>query len=332
MSDAPAVPSADGGRPSQAAPNRDFTLRELADAYMASYRGRDASRVHYLGQWCEQLGERVARTIDADQVADTLAHFQRTPARRFLGRDKATGAPRWKILGPLSVASLNRLKSALSALFTWAKDRCRRLLPSTWPNPCRDIPSEKENNARVRFLSADERERLLKIARVSAWPKLHALILMALVTGARRGELMALRWRDIDLDAGTAYVARSKNGERRCLPLTPALVTELGRTSAPHPDAFVFGSRYDAGRPASFGKAWLKAVRDAGIENFRFHDLRHSCASYLAQSGASLLEIADVLGHRQLDVTRRYAHLTVTTKRQLVHRVLGSIGEPNKAA
>lgn len=64
----------------------------------------------------------------------------------------------------------------------------------------------------------------------------------------------------------------------------------------------------------------------AQIENFRFHDLRHSCASYLAQSGASLLEIADVLGHKQLDVTRRYAHLTVDTKRQLVQRVLGQIG------
>jgi integrase len=70
---------------------------------------------------------------------------------------------------------------------------------------------------------------------------------------------------------------------------------------------------------------WDKAVKKAEISNFRFHDLRHTCASYLAQNGATLLQIADVLGHKQLEVTKRYSHLCVDHKQSLVDRVLGGV-------
>ncbi len=68
-----------------------------------------------------------------------------------------------------------------------------------------------------------------------------------------------------------------------------------------------------------------KALEDADIKDFRFHDLRHTCASYLAQSGASLLEIAEILGHKQISVTKRYAHLCIEHKSSLINRVLGDI-------
>ena len=71
--------------------------------------------------------------------------------------------------------------------------------------------------------------------------------------------------------------------------------------------------------------AWKRALEDADIKDFRFHDLRHSCALYLAQSGASLLEIADVLGHKQISVTKRYAHLCIEHKSNLINRVMGGI-------
>ena len=74
-----------------------------------------------------------------------------------------------------------------------------------------------------------------------------------------------------------------------------------------------------------FRKHWDKAVAAAQLENFRFHDLRHTCASYLAQNGGSLLQIADVLGHKQLEVTKRYSHLCVDNKQELVDRVLGGV-------
>ncbi len=303
--------------------NRDWTLRHLADAYMAGYAGRDPGRTHHLIEWCTLIGARRVSELDADRVADTLDQFARTPARRYLGRDKTTGAARWKDLGTRTPATLNRYKCSLSAVFTWAKRK--RLLPRGWANPCREIAAEPENNTHVRFLSSDERDRLLKVCRVSAWPKLTLLVLMALTTGARRGELLGLRYRDLDVDAGTAHLATSKNGKPRVLPLTAVVIAEIRRHGTPHPDALVFAGKYRTTQPASIDTVWKTARRDARIENFRFHDLRHSCASYLAQSGASLLEIADVLGHRSLDVTKRYSHLTVDTKRQLVDRVLGSI-------
>ena len=78
-------------------------------------------------------------------------------------------------------------------------------------------------------------------------------------------------------------------------------------------------------RPFEFRKHWDKAVTAAEIADFRFHDLRHTCASYLAQNGASLLQIAEVLGHKQLEVTKRYSHLCVDHKQDLVDRVLGGV-------
>ena len=323
MEEVSALPVATVARDLSRTPNRDLTLRHLADAYMAGYVGRDPGRTHHLIEWCKLIGERRVSELDADLVADTLDHFARTPARRYLGRDKATGAPRWKVLGDRTPATLNRYKCSLSAVFTWAKRK--RLLPRGWANPCREIAAEPENNTHVRFLSPLERERLLKVCRVSAWPKLTLLVLMALTTGARRSELLGLRYGDLDLDAGTAHLATSKNGKPRVLPLTAAIITEIRRHGMPHADALVFAGKYRTTQPASIDTVWQTALRDARIENFRFHDLRHSCASYLAQSGASLLEIADVLGHQSIDVTKRYSHLTVDTKRELVTRVLGGI-------
>ena len=189
-----------------------------------------------------------------------------------------------------------------------------------------DVEAQREDNARLRFLTDAERERLLTACRLSSWGKLYLLVLMALTTGARRGELLKLTYGDLDLASGTAYLRTSKNGEPRVLPLVPAVLAEIRRHGDKAAAVRLFAARYHADKAMSFGTVWCAAIRRASIEDFRFHDLRHSCASYLAQSGASLVEIADVLGHKSLDVTRRYSHLTADSKRQLVHRVLGAIG------
>jgi integrase len=122
-----------------------------------------------------------------------------------------------------------------------------------------------------------------------------------------------------------AYVRTSKNGEPRVLPLVAPLVTEIERIRSRRADDFVFASDKRPGRAMRTERAFREAVAAARIENFRFHDLRHCCASYLAQNGASLLEIADTLGHKQLAMVRRYAHLSVQSKQRLVDRVLGDI-------
>jgi integrase len=151
-------------------------------------------------------------------------------------------------------------------------------------------------------------------------------VLLAITTGARRGELLALTWRDLDLEASCAYVCTSKNGDRRTLPLTPAAVTELER-HRPKKDAeqLVFRSRRRALEPFHFEAMWREARDRAGLADLRFHDLRHTCASYLAQQGASIIELADVLGHKTLSMVKRYSHLTTASKASLVNRVLGEI-------
>jgi integrase len=123
-----------------------------------------------------------------------------------------------------------------------------------------------------------------------------------------------------------AYVTQKKNGEPRVLPLVDNVVAELMRQPRPiNSDSLIFGSHRAAGKPFEFRKHWDKAVKTSGIDNFRFHDLRHTCASYLAQNGASLLEIADVLGHKQIEVTKRYSHLCVEHKQGLVDRVMSHV-------
>lgn len=144
---------------------------------------------------------------------------------------------------------------------------------------------------------------------------------MAITIGARRGELLALTWRDLDIERRQAYVRTSKNGEARMLVLVAPVLAEIERIRSRRPEDFVFASDLRPGRAMRTERAFREAVAAARIEDFRFHDLQHTAASYLAQAGASLLEIADTLGHKQLQMVRRYAHLSIASKTALADRV-----------
>jgi integrase len=144
---------------------------------------------------------------------------------------------------------------------------------------------------------------------------------MAITTGARRGELLGLRWNDIDLERQTAYVQTTKNGQPKVLPLTDRVTKELTRFRQ-QDASLIFNSEVNPSKAFCFNKQWKKALAIAEVDNFRFHDLRHTTASYLAMSGASLLEIADVLGHKQISVTQRYAHLCIDHKEKLINSVM----------
>ena len=219
----------------------------------------------------------------------------------------------------LSNASINKFKGAVSAVLSYA---CREYdLPD---NPVRHIRSLTEPVGRIRFLSNNERKRLYEACKASKWTKLYLLILMAITTGSRKGELINLRWSDIDLDRQTAYIETTKNGQPKVMPLTDDVVAELNTFSDKETE-FIFNSELKPDRPMCFTKQWKKALKEAEIEDFRFHDLRHTTASYLAQNGCSLLEIAEVLGHKRIQVTKRYAHLCIDHKAKLINRVMGDM-------
>jgi len=219
----------------------------------------------------------------------------------------------------LSNTTINKYKKLVSVVFNYGIRELGLL-----DNPTRYIRALPEKKGRTRYLSDNERERLFKACRDSKWDKLYLLVLMAITTGARRGELLSLRWNSLDIDKQTAYVQTSKNGEPKVLPLTKSVIKELERFSLNN-DSLIFASEIKPDKPYIFFKQWNRVRDEAELVDFRFHDLRHTTASYLAQNGATLLEIADVLGHKQIEVTKRYAHLCIEHKSNLINRVMGGI-------
>jgi integrase len=303
-----------------------ITVRILIERRMAGYVGRDVALAQRLDVWRALLGDFSLEKIDSDVIHAARQEVAALPALAYKGRDhvgerifKTKGRARKK-----SAATVNRYMAALSGLFTWAI--AERLTPRGWLNPCRQLKRMPEPAGRVRFLENDDRERLLEACTRSKYPRLRALVLTAMLTGARQGELLGLRWRDVDLGAGRARLGQTKNGDRRTLILLPQVIEAL-RPFEGEPDRYVFGSpRLRHAAPASIDTAWRKAIARAQIDNFRFHDLRHCCASYLVQGGVDLAVVAEILGHRKLDMTRRYAHLKTETKAKAMHSALGSIG------
>ena len=131
---------------------------------------------------------------------------------------------------------------------------------------------------------------------------------------------------DVDLERGLLRLVKTKNRQPRSVPLV-GLALELLRAHAVTQRAGVdwLFPRADGQRPVLIEQAWRTARTRAGLVDFRFHDLRHTCASYLALNGATLLEIAEVLGHKKMDMTRRYAHLTDTHLRGVVDRMTRTV-------
>jgi len=178
----------------------------------------------------------------------------------------------------------------------------------------------KIRNERTRFLSDDERDRLLEACKASTNAALYTVVVFALSTGARKNEILSLTLADIDLKRGQATLRDTKNGDTRSVPLASHLVglledqverieAEYAKLDKPPKTLWLFPGK-DGTKPVDIRTAWENARNKAGLDDFRFHDLRHSTASYLAMKGASLVEIADVLGHRTLQMVRRYAHLS----------------------
>jgi len=193
-------------------------------------------------------------------------------------------------------------------------------------NPMRKVRRPPEPLGRVRFLSADERQRLLLACQQSANAFLYLLVVLALSTGCRRTELCRLRWPNVDLERGILRLVTTKNKHPRAVPVT-GLALALLRAHAATQRAGVdwLFPRADGQRPVLIEQAWRTARRRAGLVDFRFHDLRHTFASWMALNGATLLEIAEVLGHKKMDMTRRYAHLTDTHLRGVVDRMTSTV-------
>ena len=133
-------------------------------------------------------------------------------------------------------------------------------------------------------------------------------------------EIWGLRWADVDLKAGKATLRETKNRQTRSLPIQAyalKLVKQKSKVRRIDTD-LLFPSTINSKKPFDFRKAWTAALKKAKIADFRWHDLRHSAASYLAMNGGSIREIAEILGHKTLQMSMRYAHLTENHSTSLV--------------
>ena len=176
-------------------------------------------------------------------------------------------------------------------------------------NPMESIKMLKEPPGVIRYL--DEEELFtLKQALEKAPIYLRALVIVALNTGMRKGELMALKWRDVDFKNRIIIATKTKNNERRIIPMNDEVYHALLQLGRHIRSEYIFVNP-KTGKPyVDLKNSWKKLMKEAGIENFRFHDLRHTFASYLAMSGVSPLVIQELLGHKTLTMTKRYSHLS----------------------
>jgi integrase len=210
--------------------------------------------------------------------------------------------------GEVTPATVNRELACLKTIFNkaihWGMAQ---------RNPVRGVKLLPESNRRLRFLMADEIALLLK----NCPDYLQPIVITALNTGMRRGEILNLTLEDVDFDRRQILVRDSKNGESRTIEMNTAVVETLSRFKEAPRQARVFLGR--AGNTiATFHKAFKKACSQAGIADFRFHDLRHSFASNLVMNGTDLTAVKELLGHKSIQMTMRYAHLSQAHKKKAV--------------
>jgi len=177
-----------------------------------------------------------------------------------------------------------------------------------------------EPPGRIRFLSADEYARLLEAAHESIRP----IILCAVTTGLRRADVLGLEWRQVKLQERVIQIRRTKANRALTIRISGALMAALSRT----PPEKRRGRVFDL---TNFRKRWDRAVKSAGLEDFRFHDLRHTFASWARQAGADIADICEALGHSSISMTMRYAHIKADEHKTAFDRVSDSVLSQNLA-
>ncbi|MCK5869060.1 integrase [Methylococcaceae bacterium CS1] len=289
-----------------------MTFDQLATEYMLQWTGKDHNQVYRALYWRDTFDGLPIKSITPKLVKKAVKDFSETKSFATDGTGNKSNKTR-------SSNTVIRYKAVLSAMFRYAirEDYLKE-------NPVDNVFVQATPNKIERYLSDEERMQLLAECKNSTWNKMHLLVLLAITTGMRKRELMGLRWNDIDFNKGLAKLTDTKNGESRNNPIPEVTLNEL-RKFRQIGSSLIFNSPTRPERPFEFRKQWQGALDRAGIDNFRFHDLRHTAASYLVMAGATLYETAQVLGHKSTQTTERYAHLSTDHKSAVVERVMGNV-------
>lgn len=213
-------------------------------------------------------------------------------------------------------ATVNRALATLKHMFTKAVEW--EMADDEVLKKVRRVKLLPENNRRLRFLSMEESRKLIEACS----PHLKPIVVTALNTGMRKGEILGLAWERVDLTHGFILLDITKNGERREIPINMTLRTafEERAISNLNGSPYVFcdkeGKPYD-----DVKRSFASACKKAKIKDFHFHDLRHTFASQLVMKGVDITTVKELLGHKTLTMTLRYAHLAPSHKVKAVEKL-----------
>jgi integrase len=285
------------------------TFRQVCNEYLSRWNKKDyqgqMQRVEY---WCNVFGERIMTDID---IFDLREHVD-----TMIDAGERT-------------TTINRKKAVLSSVYKFALS-CGYVDI----NIVRNVVVDDDTKRRDRVLSDEERSRLIQACKASRWDRLYLLVLMAMTTGARKGELMNLRWCDINFKDCTGFLGETKNGASRKLHFPPVVIAELKRFQQIG-SGLLFPSDEKPSQPLDIRKTWSKALKDANIseidilnpdgsikqEKFTFHCLRHGFCSALSESDKDINQIAQLAGHKSIQTTLRYIHQSPEKNQQIVNEL-----------
>ncbi|MHC4357711.1 MAG: tyrosine-type recombinase/integrase [Planctomycetota bacterium] len=283
-------------------PKKKYTFRELAEEYQA---------------WSEGRYPHQSRKDRNCKVRQLVERFGDLPLEAFnIKLVEEFQSERLQINKP---ASVNRILAVLKHMFTKAVDW--KMVRSSVREGLGKVKQLKEPPGRTRYLTEDEYYRLLDACA----PHLKPIVILAVHTGMRMGEILGLEWSMIDFQNDNIVLYKTKNGKRRDVPINETVRATL--EELPHgPDSrFVFANR--KGDPyKSVNTSFPKALERAGIADATFHDLRHTAGSWMRMDGADLADIREVLGHSRMEMTLRYSHLGPSHKKRAVQKLDKRLG------
>lgn len=264
----------------------NHSFNELAEKYIAWMEGRHRSA-----------------STKAYRISDLTSYFNNIPLRRFNTLLVEQYQTELINRGRLKPASINKNISILKAMLKKAVDW--QMVEEGILKKVRAVKNLPKNNRRLRYLSREEIHNLISTCRGNT----RAIVITALNTGMRKGEILNLKWENVDLKHGFILLDKTKNGDRREIPINSILRTVLQNLPRRLDVPYVF---YDplTGRPyKDIKRSFYTACKKAGITDFHFHDLRHTFASHLVMAAIDLTTVSRLLGHKSLTMTLRYSHL-----------------------
>ncbi len=280
----------------------NHTFNELATHYeqWAERQRSFKSKKSFVKQLKKSFGNLPLRRITTRLVEEYQS--------KLLAEDKAP-------------ATINRHLATMKHMFTKAVEW--EMVEEEAQKKVRRVKLLPENNRRLRYLSKEECGVLLGYCSHHIRP----IVITALNTGMRKGEILSLEWeKHVDLKHGFILLDVTKNGERREIPINRTLRETLQGLVRRIDSPFVFvdkeGERYQ-----DIKRSFKSALRKAGIKDFRFHDLRHCFASHLIMAGVDITTLKELLGHKTLAMTLRYAHLAPSHKVKAVETLEATFGE-----